>query len=144
MLKVKISFFSIETYFSQFIDKFLKFEVMEYLIHCVLNRSSLISCKLLALYSTLKLRLGPKFLQFIHNSSIDSKLGFLSVSLRLYFQVFPSSQRDFWNFFMLLWLDFSVFPNSGKKRWKIASFFNISQGCTSKLFPKEFSNSLIH
>ena len=114
MLKVKISFFSIENIFFQFIDKFLKFEVREYLIHCVLNRSSLISCKLLALYSTLKLRLGPNFSQFIHTSSIDSKLGFLSVSLRLYFQVFPNLQRDF-GIFLLLWLDFSVFPNSGKK-----------------------------
>ena len=29
------------------------------------------------------------------NSSVDLKLGFLSVSLRLDFQVFPDSQRDF-------------------------------------------------
>ena len=130
MPKFRISFLSIENIFSQFIDKFLKFEVMEYLIHCVLNRSSLISCKLLALYSTLKLRLGPNF----HNSSIDSKLEFLSVSLRLYFQDFPNSQRDFEIFFMLLWLDFSVFPNSGKKDGKLLLFLNISLGCTSKLF----------
>ena len=123
MLKVKISFFSIETYFSQFIDKFLKFEVMEYLIHCVLNRSSLISCKLLALYSTLKLRLGPKFLQFIHNSSIDSKLGFLSVSLRLYFQVFPSSQRDFWNFFYVALAGLLSFSQFRKKKMENCFFF---------------------
>ena len=134
MLKVKISFFPIENIFSQIIDKFLKFEVMEYLIHCVLNRSSLISCKFLALYSTLKLKLGPNFSQFIHNSSIDSKLGFLSVCLRLYFQVFPNSQRDF-GIFLLLWLDFSVFPNSGKKDGKLLLCLNISLGCTSKLFP---------
>ena len=50
----------------QFIDKFLKFEVMEYFIHCVLNRSSLILCKLLPLYSILKLKLESNFSQFIH------------------------------------------------------------------------------
>ena len=113
---------------------------MEYLIHCVLNRSSLISCKLLALYSTLKLRLGHNFLQFIQNSFIDSKLGFLSVSLRLYFQVCPNSQRDFGIFFMLLWLDFSVFPNSGKKRWKIASFFKHKPGLYFQIIPNSLKN----
>ena len=35
---------------------------------------------------------------------------------------------------MILWLDFSVFPISGRKRWSIV-FFNRSLGCTSKLFP---------
>ena len=115
MLKDKISFFSIENIFPQFINKFLKFEVMEYPIHCVLNRSSLISYKLLALYSTLKLRLGPNFSQFIHNSSIDSKLGFLSVSLRLYFQVFPNSQRDFGIFLCCPGWTFQFFPIQEKK-----------------------------
>ena len=69
MTKIKISLFSIEDIFFP-IDKFLKFEVMEYPIHCVLNRSSLILCKLLALYSTLKLELGSKFSQFIHRFEI--------------------------------------------------------------------------
>ena len=45
---------------------------MDYLIHCVLNRSSLILCKLLALYSTVKFKLGPNFLQFIRRFKIDT------------------------------------------------------------------------
>ena len=108
---------------------------MEYLIHCVLNRGSLISCKLLALYSTLKPRLGPNFLQFIHNSSIDSKLGFLSVSLRLYFQVFPNSQRDFEIFLCCSGWNSQFFPIQEKKDGKLLLFLYISLGCTSKLFP---------
>ena len=39
----------------------LKFEEMEYLIHYVWNVSSLILCKLLILFSTMKLKLGPNF-----------------------------------------------------------------------------------
>ena len=30
----------------------------------------------------------------VPNSSIDAKLGFWNIGLRLYFQVFPNSQRD--------------------------------------------------
>ena len=101
---------------------------MEYLIHSVLNRSSLISCKLLALYSTLKLRLAP-------NSSIDSKLGFLSVSLRLYFQVFPNSQRDFGIFLCCSGWTSQFFPIQEKKDGKLLLYLNISLGCTSELFP---------
>ena len=97
---------------------------MEYLIHCVLNRSSLISCKLN---------------KFVRSMYIDPKLGFLSVSLRLYFQVFCSSQRDF-GIFLLLWLDFSVFPNSGKKRWKIASFFKHKLRLYFQIIPNSLKN----
>ena len=82
---------------------------MEYLIHCVLDRSSLILCKLLALYSTLKLKLGPKF------SSIDSKLGFSSVSLSLNFQDFPNSQRDFGIFLCCSGWTSQFFPIQEKK-----------------------------
>ena len=52
--------------------------------------SSFILYKSLALLSTVKHELGPNFIQF----TLDSKLGFLSVRLRLNFHVFPNSQRD--------------------------------------------------
>ena len=45
------------------------------------------------------------------NSSLDSKLGFLSVGLVLHFQVFPNSQRD-WKFLNVALADFF-------SRWKI-------------------------
>ena len=113
-----------ETYFSKFIDKFLKFEVMGYFIHCVLNRSSLN-------YSFI-FNSATQDLPF-PNSSVDSNLGFSSVSLRLYFQVFLNSQRDFGilNVALAGLLSFSQFR---KKRCKFA-FLNIRLGCTSKLFP---------
>ena len=42
---------------------------------------------------------GPNFSQFIHrlkySYNYDSNMGFLSVGIMLYFQVFPNSQRDF-------------------------------------------------
>ena len=78
---------------------------MEYLIHCVLNRSNLISCKLLALYSTLKRRLGPNFSQFIHGFKIGI-FGWTSQFFpiqekkmekhkpRLYFQIIPNSLKN--------------------------------------------------
>ena len=108
----------------QFPDKFLKFEVMKYLIHCVSNRSNLTYWFIF--------NSKTQDLTFL-NSSVESKLGFLSVSLRHYFQDFPDSQRDFGilNVALAGLLNFSQFR---KKRCKFA-FFNTSLGCTSKLLP---------
>ena len=125
MMRSKFHFSQQKTYFPQFIDKFLKFEVIEYLIHCVCNRSSLILFKLLALFSTVKYKLGSWFSQFV----CRFKMGFLRVSLRLYFQVFPNSQRDF----RIFECCFGWTSQLREKRWKTV-FFNISLGCTSKLF----------
>ena len=50
--------------------------------------------RVLALFSTVKHKLGPNFSQF----TLDSKLGFLSVRIRLNFHVFPNSQEDFGTF----------------------------------------------
>ena len=48
----------------------LKLEVMEYLIHYVRNVNILILCKLLILFSTLELKLGHSFSEFIHRFKI--------------------------------------------------------------------------
>ena len=62
------------------------------------------------------------FQQWNLYSSIDSKLGFFSgVGLKLYFQFFANSQKSLWDFWMLFYLDFSIFSNSWR-RWKIGFF----------------------
>ena len=90
--------------FSQFIDKFLKFKGMEFLNHFdKFNVTTLIFCEFPILFSTVKLKLGHGFSQFIRKFKIwiskcwswaiytsnflaiyerDAKLGFLSISLQ--------------------------------------------------------------
>ena len=63
---------------------------MEYLIHHDKFEMWLVFFKFSILFSTVKLKLGHDFL----NSSIDSKFGLWDLVSRLYFQVFPNSQRD--------------------------------------------------
>ena len=63
-------FFQWKTVFSQFIIKFLQFQVMEYLIRYFSNVNSLILCKLLILFSAVKLELGHNFPQHIHRFKI--------------------------------------------------------------------------
>ena len=54
------------------------------------------------------------------NLPIDSKLGFLSIGLRLYFHVFHKEILEFSNVALAGLL--SVFPNSGKKDGKFFVF----------------------
>ena len=84
----KFHFTQWKTYFSQFIDKFLKTEVMNCLIHYVLNVIRIILYKLTNLFSTVKLKLGPNFSQFNYRFKIE----IFSVGLRLYFQFFSNSE----------------------------------------------------
>ena len=52
------------------------------------------------------------------------------VVLRLYLQFFCRFTKRYFDFWMLVLMDFSIFPNSGK-RWE-SGFFYISLGFTSK------------
>ena len=108
---------------------------MVYVIHYVWNVSSLILCILPILFSTLKLNIEPNFSQFIRRIKIGifQNWGFLSVGLRLYFQLFPNSKRDFGIFECCSCWTSQFFPVQKKKMEKC--FFNTSLGCTSKLFP---------
>ena len=93
-----------ETYFSQFIAKFLKFLVIFHSLCYIWNVSSLILCKLPILFSTVKFKLGYNFSQFIHWCKIgifecwSVLFAYFLYFLRLYFQVVHSSQRDFGTF----------------------------------------------
>ena len=83
----------------------------------VWNMECLILCKLRKLwklFSTVKLKLGPNFSQFIQK---------LNVGLRLYFQVFLNSHTDFEVFEC-----YSIWDSDGK-------CLNISLGCSFKFFP---------
>ena len=86
---------------SHFIDKFLKFEEMKYLIHYVWNESNLILCKLSTSFSTVKLKLGPNYSQFIHrfkhNYVYNLNMGLID-DIMLYLQIFPNSPRYFGTF----------------------------------------------
>ena len=67
------------------------------------------------------------------NSCIDAKLGFLSVGLRLYFQVVSNSQKGFGIFKCCSsWTSqfFPVYDKDGK-----LGFLKTSLGRTSKFFP---------
>ena len=69
-------------------------------------------CKLLALFSTVKHELGPNLSKF----TLDLKLGFFSVRLRLNFHVFPNSQRDFGIFEGYSGWTSQFFPNQENKK----------------------------
>ena len=66
----KFHFSKWKTYFTQFIDKFLKFEEMEYLIHHVKVEMWPALCKFPILFSPVKLKLGRNFSQFIYRSKL--------------------------------------------------------------------------
>ena len=76
-MRSKFYFSQWKTCFSWFIAKFLKFVVISHSLCYIWNVKRLILCKLPILCSTVKLKLGYSF----PNSSIDAKLGFLSVDL---------------------------------------------------------------
>ena len=76
-MRSKFYFSQWKTCFSWFIAKFLRFVVISHSLCYIWNVKRLILCKLRILCSTVKLKLGYSF----PNSSIDVKLGFLSVDL---------------------------------------------------------------
>ena len=59
-----------ETYFTQFMNKFFKFEEMEYLIHHIKVEVWLALCKLLILFSAVKFKLRRSFCQFVYRFKI--------------------------------------------------------------------------
>ena len=61
----KLCFSQWKIYFSPFIAKFIKFVVQPYV-------NSLLLCKLLILFSTVQLKLGHNFSQFIHRFKIGT------------------------------------------------------------------------
>ena len=86
----KFHFSQWKTYFTKFIDNFLKFVETEYLNHYFKFKMWPALCKFSILFSTVKLRLGR--INFL-SSSIGA-LGLLNLGIRLYFQVFDNSHRD--------------------------------------------------
>ena len=83
----KFNFSQWKINFSQFIfnDKYLKLKKVVYLIHDV--HPSLILFKFSFLFSTVNLKLGLSFPHF----TLRFKLGFLNLSLRVYFRLFTNS-----------------------------------------------------
>ena len=91
LLCSKLHFAQWKIFFAQFIfiDKCLKFKAIQYLSLCwVWNVTSLISYEL-PLFSTVELKLGHSFSQCI----LRFKIRIFNVGLKLYFQVFPNSQK---------------------------------------------------
>ena len=87
-------------------------------------------------YFNKKLKLGHNFSQFNHRF----KISFLSVGLRLYFQVFSKSTKiNFEIFEMLLYLDFPFFPIHEK--YGKLGFFDCKPRLHFQIFPKFFPNS---
>ena len=128
--------------FNEFIDKFLKFEEVQYQIRYiksnlkVWNVISLILCKFPISFSTAKHKLGHNFSKFVHGF----KLGFFIVSLWLKLVLSCTSsfsqftkKLNMVNLEYCFSLDFPVFPKSWK-RWKIGIFKFWPIGCTCKLF----------
>ena len=105
----KFHFSLLKIYFSQFVDKFLKFEKMECLIHHVSLKCGQPYINSQPYFQQWELDWDISF----STSSIDSKLGFWNLCYRLYFQGFPNSQRDrklgFLNIVLAGLLNFSQF-----------------------------------
>ena len=86
---VQNSIFPNEKHLIQFIDKFLKFEEVEYLNHVKFEIYP-VFYKFPSLFSAVELKLGHKFSQFIYRF----KIGTFESWTWLHFQVFENSQRD--------------------------------------------------
>ena len=120
----KFHFSKWKTYLSQFIDKFLKFE--EKFEMCP---SDLF--KFVILFPNVTLKLGHNFPKLIYRLKIGAfecwSWAVLAVLIPIHNKIWN------WDFWMLLQLDFSHFPNSLKRL--TIGILNISLGCTSKFFP---------
>ena len=92
---------------------------MKYLIHYVRNENSLNLSKLTISFSTVKLKLGPEFSQFIHrlkySYDYDSNMEFLSVGIMLYFQ-FSQIHKEILGFLNVALAGLLDFPNLSKRR----------------------------
>ena len=98
----KFHFSQWKTYFSQFIDKFLKFEEMEYPIYHIKFEMWSALCKFPILISTVSLKSRQTF----PNSAIDSKLELWNLGRRLYFLILSKFFRihkeiENWDFWIL-------------------------------------------
>ena len=107
----KFYFSQWKTYFSRFIAKFWNFVVIPDSLYYVWNVNSLILCKLPTLFSTVKPKLGHNFSQFIHRF----KIGIFECWSWVVLPICLQFTNKFFDFSMLLLLDFSVFPNSWEK-----------------------------
>ena len=96
----KIPFFPMENkFFLQFIDKFLKFEVMEYISHSLcLKCKQLYFMQMTYLFSTVTLKLGATFSEFIHRF----KIGIFDCWFQIVLPSFFHFTKRFWYFSMLL------------------------------------------
>ena len=87
--------------------------------------------KFVILFPNVKLKLGHNFLKLIYRLKIGAfecwSWAVLAVLIPIHNKIWN------WDFWMLLQLDFSHFPNSLKRL--TIGILNISLGCTSKFFP---------
>ena len=125
---LKFFFSQRKTCFSWSIAKFSKFVGISYSLCYIWNVNILILCKLpcILLFQQRNLKKDMIF----PNSSIDANLEFLSVGLKLYFEVVSSSLRGFGIFKCCSsWTSqfFPVYDKDGK-----LGFLKTSLGCTSK------------
>ena len=126
----KFQFFPAESIFFPILWQILKLEIMEYLIHYLLsfNVNSLnLLCKLPILFSTVKLRLGLKFFQFIHRFKIGI---FWVLMFGCTSKFFPINQD------ILGYLNVALAGLVNFQFMKIVkkNFFSISLCCTSNFF----------
>ena len=131
LMDSKFHFFQWKINFSQFIffDEYLKIKEIEYFIHYIMFEMWKI-WKALFYVNSIYFKQWNATWDVIFNSSLDLKLGFVNVGLRLYFKLFPSSQKywklgfvnialvklfDFfqfikemehWDFWILAWMEF--------------------------------------
>ena len=133
--KVKSSiFFQQKTYFSQFIDKFLKFEEMGYLTYHV-NLTCDRSC-----LSFLSIQLRHNISQLINQIKIEAIKSW-------YYQVFPNPSRDkkleFLNVALAGLLNFSKF-NFSQLGVRIANYF-LGHHCSTAInLPAVFRTKHLH
>ena len=122
--------FSNGKHFFLFIDKFLKFDKIEYLSYCTKFEMwpVLFYVNSTSYFQNWNINYVVTFL----NSSKDSKLKFFNVGLKLYFQFFPNSQWDGIFECCSSWTSqfFPIHDRYGKLR-----SLNVSPNCTSKYFP---------
>ena len=109
MRKISIG---IKTYFCQFIDKFLKFEEMEYLIHHVKFEMWPALFKFPILFSTVKPKLGHKFSQLIIRFKIGD-FGILVLGCTSKFFPIHKETRN-WDFECCSSWTFQFFPTYGR------------------------------
>ena len=107
-------------YFTQFFNKFLKFEEMEYLIHHVKVEMLPTLCKVPILFSAVKFKLGHKFSQFIYRFKIGS--------LKFKIDIHPVNSIFsvvvwIYNILVIVEVLFFLFPTINMKNDKVSFFY---------------------